>query len=76
MVPAKFGAVNILPPTLDTLQRRTYEKIRSNVYRIIGRWLSAELTAEIFQFALTAEEIPAGPRIIIPAVHKDDKEIT
>lgn len=64
---------NSLLPTLDSLQRRAYEEIRSNVYNTVGQRLPVELTENIFHCALNAEEVPLDPRIIVTAVHKDDK---
>jgi hypothetical protein len=66
---------SMLLPTLDTVQRHAYEEIRSKVYMATGPKLPIELTKWIFQLTLAAEDVPCDPRLIIPAVHKDDKDV-
>ena len=66
---------NVLLPTLETLRRDAYEEIHSSVYTTIGHRPPAELAGQIFELTLVAEEIFSYPRVISPAVVRDDKHI-
>lgn len=48
---------------LDWLQTKAWSEIRGNVFRTLGTVFAAELTEQIFGYALEAEDVPAHPRV-------------
>ncbi|KAK5170242.1 uncharacterized protein LTR77_004828 [Saxophila tyrrhenica] len=46
---------------LEFLQKRAWPEIRYNVFSTAGTVLPAELTEHVFQYALSAEELPLEP---------------
>lgn len=48
---------------LHLLQTRAWSEIRSKILLTLGTVFSLELTEQIFQLSLQAEEIPGDPRV-------------
>jgi hypothetical protein len=46
---------------LDWLQTKAWSEIRARVFQAVGRYLPAEITEDIFEFALVAEGISLHP---------------
>ncbi|KAF2829728.1 hypothetical protein CC86DRAFT_174075 [Ophiobolus disseminans] len=56
---------NTLLPTLDVLQRHTYDGIRFKVQIAVARYLPLELEWMVFEEIMQAEEVPLDPRVIV-----------
>lgn len=65
-----YCVYNLLLLTLETLQRRAYEEIRSSVDAATSGRLPAELCDLVFTNTMAAEDVPIDPRCFVNAEHK------
>jgi hypothetical protein len=65
---------NLLVPTLDLPQRHAYYEIFALVRQVVDNRLPAELVDMVFEQTLIAETIPKDPRVVVMAIHMEEKE--
>ncbi|KAF2005236.1 hypothetical protein P154DRAFT_560154 [Amniculicola lignicola CBS 123094] len=58
---------NLLLSILNIMQERAWKQVRRATYLAVGQFLPAELVELVFEHALTAEELPQDPRLIVQA---------